>query len=81
MFSTLYYLFRQNLCHNQSKKVETQKSGWWSGGGEGLTGQGKKKEPRDGKWSTSNPKVDNLNGFVDMTGTLLKLGSDNTYLD
>ena len=39
------------------------------------------KEPRDGKWSASNLKVDNLNGFVDMTGTLLKIGSDNTYLD
>ena len=61
-----------------------ERRGWRVGGegrGGGLTGQGKKKEPRDGKWSTSNPKVDNLNGFVDMTGTLLKLGSDNTYLD
>ena len=30
------------------------------GGGGGLAGQGKKKEPRNGKWSTSSPMVDNL---------------------
>ena len=75
------YLCRRGSAGARPGSRLVREAGVGGGGGGGLTGQGKKKEPRDGKWSASNPKVDNLNGFVDMTGTLLKIGSDNTYLD
>ena len=76
----------QSICAGGAQLELGQDLDWferrgWREGGEGGADWTRKKEGAK-KWKMEHKQsYGRQSGFVDMTGTLLKLGSGNTYLD